>query len=49
VAVGVAGVFTEVHEDPENSTQSDRANMMLLDDMEAVLTTLKALDGVVKV
>ncbi len=48
VAVGVAGVFMEVHQDPENSTQSDKANMMKLQDMPKVLETLKALDQVVK-
>jgi len=48
VAVGVAGVFMEVHEDPENSTQSDKANMMILDDMEDVLKTLVKLDEIVK-
>lgn len=48
VAVGVAGVFMEVHEDPENSTQSDKANMMKLHDMEAVLSQLKELDHVIK-
>lgn len=48
VAVGVAGVFMEVHEDPENSTQSDKANMMILRDMEGVLSQLKELDAVIK-
>ena len=48
VAVGVGGVFMETHEDPENSTQSDKANMMIFSDMEEVLKKLKALDEVAK-
>jgi len=36
VAVGVAGLFAEVHEDPENSAQSDKSNMMILKDMEGL-------------
>jgi 2-dehydro-3-deoxyphosphooctonate aldolase (KDO 8-P synthase) len=48
IAVGVGGVFMETHEDPENSTQSDKANMMIFDDMEEVLKKLKALDDVAK-
>ena len=47
VAVGVAGVFMEVHDDP-NSAVSDGANMLHLDDTENVLTTLKELDKIVK-
>jgi 2-dehydro-3-deoxyphosphooctonate aldolase (KDO 8-P synthase) len=48
VAVGVAGVFMETHEDPENSTQSDKANQVIFNDLEAILVKLKALDEVVK-
>lgn len=48
IAVGVGGVFMETHEDPENSTQSDKANMMILSDMEEVLKKLKEIDAVVK-
>lgn len=48
VAVGVGGVFMETHQDPENSTQSDKANMVIFKDMEEILKQLKDLDAVVK-
>jgi 2-dehydro-3-deoxyphosphooctonate aldolase (KDO 8-P synthase) len=48
VAVGVGGVFMETHQDPENSTQSDKANMVIFKDMEDILKKLKTLDEVVK-
>ncbi len=48
VAVGVAGVFIETHEDPDNSTSSDGPNMMPLKDMPALLERLIALDRVAK-
>ena len=48
IAVGVAGVFMETHEDPDNSTQSDKANMVIFKDMEEILKRLKDLDGVLK-
>jgi 2-dehydro-3-deoxyphosphooctonate aldolase (KDO 8-P synthase) len=48
VAVGVAGVFIETHEDPDNSTSSDGPNMLPLKDMRALLETLIALDRVAK-
>ncbi|MEZ0272158.1 MAG: 3-deoxy-8-phosphooctulonate synthase [Methylophilaceae bacterium] len=48
VAVGVAGVFIETHEDPDNSTSSDGPNMLPLKDMPALLETLMALDRVAK-
>jgi 2-dehydro-3-deoxyphosphooctonate aldolase (KDO 8-P synthase) len=47
VAVGVAGVFIETHEDPDNAP-SDGPNMIALDKLEALLTTLMALDAVAK-
>ncbi|MEM6812354.1 MAG: 3-deoxy-8-phosphooctulonate synthase [Pseudomonadota bacterium] len=47
VAVGVAGVFMETHQDPDNAP-SDGPNMVKLEDMEGVLSTLKELDQVVK-
>jgi len=47
VAVGVAGVFIETHEDPD-SAPSDGPNMVPLDKLEALLTTLMALDKVAK-
>lgn len=48
IAVGVGAVFMETHEDPDNSTQSDKANMVIFKDMEEILKKLKALDEVVK-
>ncbi len=47
VAVGVAAVFTETHEEPDRAP-SDGPNMMRLDEMPALLTRLRALDRVVK-
>jgi 2-dehydro-3-deoxyphosphooctonate aldolase (KDO 8-P synthase) len=43
VAVGVAGLFIETHQDPDNAP-SDGPNMIRLDDMPALLEQLKALD-----
>ena len=48
VAVGVAGIFIETHQDPDHSTSSDGPNMLPLKDMPALLETLIALDRVVK-
>jgi 2-dehydro-3-deoxyphosphooctonate aldolase (KDO 8-P synthase) len=47
VAVGVAGVFIETHEDPDNAP-SDGPNMVPLDKLEGLLRTLMALDAVAK-
>ncbi len=47
VAVGVAGVFIETHEDPDNAP-SDGPNMLPLKDMPALLETLIAMDRVAK-
>ena len=47
VAVGVAGLFMECHQDPDNAP-SDGPVMVPLDQMEGLLTTLKALDDVAK-
>ena len=47
VAVGVAGVFIETHEDPDNAP-SDGPNMVKLDDLPALIETLMALDRVAK-
>jgi 2-dehydro-3-deoxyphosphooctonate aldolase (KDO 8-P synthase) len=47
VAVGVAGLFMETHPNPD-AALSDGPNAWPLDLMEELLTTLKALDGVVK-
>jgi 2-dehydro-3-deoxyphosphooctonate aldolase (KDO 8-P synthase) len=48
IAVGVAGLFVETHEDPDNAP-SDGPNMVALKDMEALLRQLMALDQIVKV
>jgi 2-dehydro-3-deoxyphosphooctonate aldolase (KDO 8-P synthase) len=47
VAVGVAAVFMEVHEDPDNAP-SDGPNMVKLKDLPALIETLIAFDGVAK-
>ncbi len=47
VAVGIAGLFIETHENP-NTAPSDGPNMLPLSDMEALLTKLMALDRVAK-
>jgi 2-dehydro-3-deoxyphosphooctonate aldolase (KDO 8-P synthase) len=47
VAVGVAGVFIETHEDPDRAP-SDGPNMVPVDNLEALLQTLMALDTVAK-
>ncbi|MCF8496384.1 MAG: 3-deoxy-8-phosphooctulonate synthase [Alphaproteobacteria bacterium] len=47
VAVGVAGVFMETHQDPDKAP-SDGPNMVKLSDLPGVLEMLKALDGVAK-
>jgi len=47
VAVGVAGVFMEVHEDPDRA-KSDGPNSMPLDELPALLASLVALDRVAK-
>lgn len=47
VAVGVAGIFMETHQDPDNAP-SDGPNMVKLQDMEKVLETLKKLDEIAK-
>ena len=47
VAVGVAGVFIETHQDPDKAP-SDGPNMMPLKDMEGLLRTLIAFDRLAK-
>jgi 2-dehydro-3-deoxyphosphooctonate aldolase (KDO 8-P synthase) len=47
VAVGVAGVFVETHQDPDNAP-SDGPNMVPLKDMPALLERLMAFDRVAK-
>ncbi len=48
VAVGVAGVFIETHEDPDNSTSSDGPNMVPLKDMPELIERLMAFDRIAK-
>ena len=48
VAVGVAGVFIETHQDPDRAP-SDGPNMVPLKDMEALLGRLMAFDRLAKV
>ncbi len=47
VAVGVAGVFIETHQDPDNAP-SDGPNMVPVDKLEALLRTLMAHDRIAK-
>ncbi|MBI1921688.1 MAG: 3-deoxy-8-phosphooctulonate synthase [Geobacter sp.] len=47
VATGIDGIFMEVHEDPEKAL-CDGPNSIKLDDLPALLKTLKAIDGIVK-
>ena len=47
VAVGVAGLFIETHQDPDNAP-SDGPNMVPLKDFETLVRDLMAVDAVVK-
>ncbi|NKC32074.1 3-deoxy-8-phosphooctulonate synthase [Falsiroseomonas selenitidurans] len=47
VAVGVAAVFIETHEDPDNAP-SDGPNMVPLDQFEALIGRLQQIDALVK-
>jgi 2-dehydro-3-deoxyphosphooctonate aldolase (KDO 8-P synthase) len=47
VAVGVASVFIETHQDPDKAP-SDGPNMVPLKEMEGLLRTLVAFDGLAK-
>ncbi len=47
VAVGVAGLFVETHEDPDNAP-SDGPNMVYLKDMPRLLEKLLAFDAIAK-
>ncbi|HEX5001083.1 MAG TPA: 3-deoxy-8-phosphooctulonate synthase [Bacteroidia bacterium] len=47
IAVGVDGIFLETHPDPKNAL-SDGANMLPLDQLEALLTRLIAIRNAVK-
>ena len=47
VAVGVAGVFIETHQDPDNAP-SDGPNMLPLDKLENLLKQLSDIDNLIK-
>jgi 2-dehydro-3-deoxyphosphooctonate aldolase (KDO 8-P synthase) len=47
VAVGVAGVFIETHQDPDKAP-SDGPNMIAIKDLEALLKDLIAFDQLAK-
>ena len=47
LAIGVAGLFMETHQDPDNAP-SDGPNMVPLDEMETLLTRLKEFDDLAK-
>jgi 2-dehydro-3-deoxyphosphooctonate aldolase (KDO 8-P synthase) len=47
VAIGVDGLFMEVHPEPERAL-CDGPNMIRLDDLSGMLTTLKTIDAFVK-
>ena len=47
VAVGVAGVFLETHQDPDNAP-SDGPNMVPLDKLEKLLSQLLEIDNLIK-
>ena len=46
-AIGVAGIFVETHQDPDNAP-SDGPNMVPLDQMEALLQNLMDFDRIAK-
>jgi 2-dehydro-3-deoxyphosphooctonate aldolase (KDO 8-P synthase) len=47
VAIGVAAVFMESHQDPDNAP-SDGPNMVRLAEIEGILKTMVAIDGIAK-
>lgn len=47
IAVGVAGVFMETHQDPDRAP-SDGPNMLKLEDVEGLLAQLKRIDAITK-
>jgi len=47
IAVGVAAVFMETHQDPDKAP-SDGPNMVPLKEMEAILAELKEYDAIAK-
>jgi 2-dehydro-3-deoxyphosphooctonate aldolase (KDO 8-P synthase) len=47
VSVGVAGIFIETHQDPDNAP-SDGPNMVPLDKLENLLEQLSKIDDLIK-
>ena len=47
VSIGIAALFMETHQDPDNAP-SDGPNMLHLDDLEKLLSTLKKIDKIAK-
>lgn len=47
VAVGIAGLFLEVHEDPDNAP-SDGPNMLNIKDLKPLLEKLQKIDNIIK-
>jgi 2-dehydro-3-deoxyphosphooctonate aldolase (KDO 8-P synthase) len=47
LAVGVAGLFTETHEDPDKAP-SDGPNMIVLKQLPALLESFMAIDHIAK-
>ena len=47
IAVGVAGVFIETHQDPDNAP-SDGPNMVPLDQLDRLLNQIVEIDTLVK-
>ncbi len=47
IATKIAGIFTEVHQDPDNAP-SDGPCMLRLDELENILTRIKLLDDLIK-
>ena len=47
-AIGVAGIFIETHDDPDNAP-SDGPNMLHIDNLKNLIIKLKKLDSIVKV
>ena len=48
VSIGIAALFMEIHQDPDNAP-SDGPNMLHLDDLEKLLTTLNKLDKIISI
>ena len=47
VAIGVAGIFVETHEDPDNAP-SDGANMLKISDLDNYIQELIKIDKLIK-